>query len=64
MESTFRKIEVVTDKLLDRYNISKLPALVFIKDQKVLGTIEGYYTDENSRELYSEIHKLKNKSNC
>jgi len=58
-DSTFRKIEIVSDKLLDRYNISNLPALVFIKDQEVLGTIEGYYTDENSRELFAKITSFK-----
>ena len=61
VEARYRKVEVVSNKLLDRYNIKKLPALVFIKDQKVLGAIEGYYTDDNSRELYTQIHKLKNK---
>ena len=59
VEATFRKIEIVSDKLLNRYEIKELPALVFVKEQKVLGKIEGYYEDKNSRELYNEIKKIK-----
>jgi NAD-dependent dihydropyrimidine dehydrogenase PreA subunit len=58
--ATYRKVGIITNKLLDKYKIKELPALVFIKDQKVLGTIEGYYTDENSRELIEKIHEIKN----
>ena len=58
-EATFRKIEVLSDKLLDRYKIKELPALIFIKDQKILGTIEGYYTDADNRELFKKIKQIK-----
>jgi len=61
IEARYRKIEVKTSTLLEKYNISMLPALVFIKGNEVLGTIEGYYTDEVSRELFSKMHTfLKN----
>ncbi|MCL2383511.1 MAG: hypothetical protein FWC79_05155 [Oscillospiraceae bacterium] len=60
-EATFRKIEVTSDKLLDRYGVKELPALVFIRDNKVLGSVEGYFTDENNRELYNKIHELTTK---
>lgn len=60
VNARYRKIEILTDKLLDKYSIKELPALVFIKNQKVLGTIEGYYTDENNRELFNKIYELKN----
>jgi hypothetical protein len=30
-----------------------------MKDQKVLGTIEGYYTDENFIQLIEKIHEIK-----
>jgi len=60
-DATFRKIAVVSNKLLDKYKIKELPALIFIKDKNVLGTIEGYYTDENHRELFAEIHEIKAK---
>ena len=56
-EATFRKIEVVSDKLLKRYGIKELPALVFVKNQEALGTIEGYYTDEDQKELFAQIPK-------
>ena len=57
-EATFRKIEVTSDKLLNRYNIKELPALVFIRNNEVVGTIEGYYTDEDSRELFNKIPNI------
>lgn len=60
IEARYRKIEVTTSNLLDKYKITNLPALVFIKNGTVLGTIEGYYTDEQSRELFTQIHNLKN----
>lgn len=60
-ECTFRKIEVITDKLTSRYDIKELPALVFIKDGKMLGKIEGYYEDENSRQLFDKIKEIKSK---
>lgn len=59
INARYRKIEVVSDKLLNKYHIHELPALVFIKEQKVVGTVEGYYTDENCRELFEQIHNFK-----
>jgi len=58
-ESTFRKIEVVSDKLTSKYNIKELPALVFIKEGTVLGTIEGYYEDENEQVVLDKIKEMK-----
>lgn len=61
IESAFRKIKVDTNRLLDIYNIKELPALVFIKDNAVLGTIEGYYTEEDLKEFFTKIHNIKEK---
>lgn len=60
--ATFRKIEITTNKLLDRYHVKDLPALVFIKDEKVLGKIEGYYTEEENRMVFHKIEEIKKKT--
>jgi len=59
IDARYRKIELVTDKLLGKYNIRELPALVFIKDKEVIGVIDGYYTDEECRNLFKKIHEIK-----
>ena len=56
-ETRYRKLEVKDNKLLDKYNISELPSLLFFKEGKLLGKIEGYYTVEQKEEL---INKIKN----
>jgi NAD-dependent dihydropyrimidine dehydrogenase PreA subunit len=62
--ATFRKVKVETDILQKRYGVAELPALVFIKDNNVLGHIDGYYLDANKHELFSLIKTLcNNKSN-
>lgn len=56
-ETRYRKLEVKDNKLLDKYNISELPSLLFFKEGKLLGKIEGYYTVDQKEEL---IDKIKN----
>lgn len=57
-ECTYRKVEAKTDKLISRYGIKELPALVFTSNGEVLGKIEGYYEDENRDELFSQVRKI------
>ena len=54
----YRKVEVTDDEILKKYNITELPALVFFKDEKMLGTINGYYSVEMKDKLYEEINKI------
>ncbi len=56
-ETRYRKLEVKDNKILDKYNISELPSLLFFKEGKLLGKIEGYYTVDQKEEL---IDKIKN----
>ncbi len=57
--AVFRKVKITTDKLLNKYNIKDLPALVFIKNGKVLDIIEGYYEEEIKTELLNKIKSSK-----
>ncbi|MDR0978611.1 MAG: hypothetical protein LBL91_01505 [Lachnospiraceae bacterium] len=59
MDSNFAKIEVETDELLNRFGVKELPALLFIKENKLMGKIEGYYLNEDSKDLFSQIETIK-----
>jgi NAD-dependent dihydropyrimidine dehydrogenase PreA subunit len=56
MDIKYRKIEVEDNYLLDKYKIEKLPSLLFFKDGKLVGKIEGYFD-------ISSIEEIKNKTN-
>ena len=60
-ETRYRKIEVISDTLLKEYNIKELPCLLFFKNKKFLGKIEGYIDEDNKEKLMNEIQALKNK---
>lgn len=60
-ETRYRKIEVTSDTLLKEYNIKELPCLLFFKNKKFLGKIEGYIDEDNKEKLMNEIQALKNK---
>jgi len=47
-----------TDKLLKTYNISKIPSLLIFKAGKLLGKIEGYYTQEQKDDFLNQIKAL------
>lgn len=54
----FRKVELKSDELLKKYEIKNLPALVFFKDGKLLGKIEGYYGMKNILEIKNKINDI------
>lgn len=60
-ETRYRKIEVTSDTLLKEYNIKELPCLLFFKNKKFLGKIEGYIDEDNKEKLINEMQALKNK---
>ena len=55
----FRKIEVTKPETLEKYGIKELPALLFFKEEKLIGKFEGYIEDDNRKELFSKIRELK-----
>ncbi len=54
----YRKVEVTDDEILKKYNITELPALVFFKDEKMLGIINGYYSVDMKEELFEKINNI------
>jgi len=61
-ETRYRKIEVNSEELLKEYNIKELPSLLFFKDSKLLGKIEGYYDENSKEELMHKIEAILNKN--
>lgn len=54
-DAVFRKINIESEKLLKIYKIKELPALLFIKNNKVVNVIEGYYLESEKQELFNKI---------
>lgn len=54
----YRKIEAKDDVLLKKYKIKGLPALLFFKDGRLAGKIQGYYDMNRKKELLDSINKI------
>jgi Fe-S-cluster-containing hydrogenase component 2 len=61
LEINYEKLELKTDSLLKKYKISKLPALLFFRDGKLVDMIEGYYDKDRKSELAKLVDKITNK---
>lgn len=55
----YRKIEVKNnDSLLKKYQVGELPALLFFKNGKLVGKIEGYYDFMRKKEFKEKIDAI------
>ena len=59
-DTRYRKVEVKDNKTLEKYDVKELPALIFFKDRKQIGKIEGYYTEDKKEEFFKKIKEIKN----
>lgn len=57
-QAVYRKVELKTDLLIKKYKIKQLPALLVIKNDKLLGKIEGYYSTEQQEEFINKINQI------
>lgn len=57
-DKKYKKLKVEKDTLLEKFKISKLPSLVFFKDGKLIGKVEGFYGVDKEEELKTEIDKI------
>lgn len=57
-DTRYRKIDVTNTQLLEKYNVKELPALLFFKNKKYLGKIEGYYSTDQKEDFIKEINKI------
>ena len=58
----YRKIIIEDDKsdYLNKFELKKFPSLLFFKDSKYIGKIEGYYTDDEKQDLLNKIDEIVN----
>jgi len=55
----YRKIELGRDdELVKTYDINNFPCLLFFKDGKLVGKIEGYYSNSQKKILIGKIKKI------
>jgi Fe-S-cluster-containing dehydrogenase component len=54
----YKKVELKNDIITKKYNLNKIPSLVFFKNGKAIGKIEGYFSNEELREIKEKIDKI------
>lgn len=55
-DTLFYKTE--SNENIDKYNVKALPALLIFKNEKLLGSIEGYYNIDKKDELLDKINDI------
>ncbi len=55
----FRKTEI-TKEIKERYQVEKLPSLLFFENGKLIGKIEGFYEVEKKKVLLDKIKEILN----
>jgi len=58
IDTKYQKLEVLSKEITGEYNIKSLPALIFFKNGKLVGKIEGYYSYSERSELTKKIKKI------
>lgn len=59
LDTLYYKVEC--NEIIKEYNVSELPALLIFKDNRLLGTISGYYTNDNKEEVLFKINNILDK---
>ena len=54
----YRKLELTDKELTTKYNITTLPSLLFFKEGKLLGKVDGYYDDKKKKLLLDKIDEI------
>lgn len=54
----YRKVKLDDDSLIKRFKVKQLPALLFFKNKKLVGKIEGYFDILKNREILTKINKI------
>lgn len=47
-----------SDRVVEKYNVNKLPALLVFKSGKLKGHIEGYYTIDDKEVILSKLNDI------
>ncbi len=55
----FRKVEIKDkEPIVEKYNVSKFPCLLFFRNGKVVGKVEGYWGTDERNELENKVREL------
>ena len=57
-DTIYRKMEIKDQDFFEKYNIRKLPVLLFFSEGKWIGKIEGFYNKEQKEELKRKIKEI------
>lgn len=55
----YRKLEIKSNEFIKKYNIKELPSLLFFKNGKMVGKIEGYIDEDNKDELLNKVKEFR-----
>ena len=58
MDVKYRKVEIKDNSLLEKYNVKILPSLLFFKNGKLIGKIQGYYDNKSKKEMIEQINEI------
>lgn len=62
MDIKYRRMEMKNDSLLKKYGVKELPSLLFFKDGKLIGKIEGYHDITEKEEIKKKIDGIVSKN--
>ncbi len=54
----YGKLEVQNNLLLNKFDVKNLPCLLFFKDGKLIGKIEGYFDESKKEEIKIKIKEI------
>jgi len=54
----YGKMKIKDGSLLKKYKIKKLPSLLFFRDGKLIGNIQGYYDTEKEGYIIKRVNKI------
>lgn len=54
----YRKLKVESDEIMKKYDVSELPALLFFRDGKLLGKVEGYFQTDQKNKIREKINEI------
>lgn len=54
----YKKVEIKDASLLEKFDVTKLPVLLFFRNGALLGKVEGYYGNEQKEELAQLIKQV------
>lgn len=60
----YRKMGTDNEPFLKKYGVKNFPGLLFFKDGKLIGKIEGYYDVEKKKELIKKIDQITQVFSC